>query len=281
MNTPETNPLTHDWNKVEIVYCDGGSYSGTFRSQCFLHGDCNRLKAQVVKDIMMKAVIGFSYLFFICDANLATMKKAAEREAAQAEAKPKAKPKGLALGATKLTIDSLPDGLDAATDPLGKFLSKETKQRYTAIPGVRDTAKNGLGRGGKGKKEAEKDPLTGEEKKDEKAKPKVAAISTLIEEKFNAFVYAAVVDKSKAIDNIKIMEGGFAGVIGIQVTDKCEDNADREEITKSIKEQNPAVSVGFVCYNTEKGFYVDPKTFKSVAAFHNSIHTDLPYSPEL
>lgn len=28
MNTPETNPLTHDWNKVEIVYCDGGSYSG-------------------------------------------------------------------------------------------------------------------------------------------------------------------------------------------------------------------------------------------------------------
>mmetsp|Transcript_148035 Transcript_148035/g.260947 ORF Transcript_148035/g.260947 Transcript_148035/m.260947 type:complete len:427 (-) Transcript_148035:60-1340(-) len=28
MNTPETNPLTHDWNKVEIVYCDGGSYAG-------------------------------------------------------------------------------------------------------------------------------------------------------------------------------------------------------------------------------------------------------------
>ena len=23
-----TNPLTHDWNKVEIVYCDGGSFSG-------------------------------------------------------------------------------------------------------------------------------------------------------------------------------------------------------------------------------------------------------------
>jgi len=28
MNSPETNPLTHDWNKVEMVYCDGGSYSG-------------------------------------------------------------------------------------------------------------------------------------------------------------------------------------------------------------------------------------------------------------
>lgn len=28
MSTVETNPVTYDWNKVEIVYCDGGSYSG-------------------------------------------------------------------------------------------------------------------------------------------------------------------------------------------------------------------------------------------------------------
>eukprot|EP00035_Acanthoeca_spectabilis_P012237 m.217978 g.217978 ORF g.217978 m.217978 type:complete len:430 (-) comp15566_c0_seq1:2100-3389(-) len=28
ISDPTTNPLTHDWNKVEIVYCDGGSYSG-------------------------------------------------------------------------------------------------------------------------------------------------------------------------------------------------------------------------------------------------------------
>jgi hypothetical protein len=28
MNDPAINPLTHDWNKVEIQYCDGGSYSG-------------------------------------------------------------------------------------------------------------------------------------------------------------------------------------------------------------------------------------------------------------
>jgi hypothetical protein len=28
MNDPATNPLTHDWNKVELQYCDGFSYSG-------------------------------------------------------------------------------------------------------------------------------------------------------------------------------------------------------------------------------------------------------------
>jgi hypothetical protein len=28
MNDPSVNPLTHDWNKIEIQYCDGGSYSG-------------------------------------------------------------------------------------------------------------------------------------------------------------------------------------------------------------------------------------------------------------
>jgi hypothetical protein len=28
-NDPETNPLTHDWNKVELQYCDGFSYSGS------------------------------------------------------------------------------------------------------------------------------------------------------------------------------------------------------------------------------------------------------------
>ena len=28
-NDPATNPLTHDWNKVELQYCDGFSYSGS------------------------------------------------------------------------------------------------------------------------------------------------------------------------------------------------------------------------------------------------------------
>eukprot|EP00040_Diaphanoeca_grandis_P012681 m.64278 g.64278 ORF g.64278 m.64278 type:complete len:464 (+) comp23408_c0_seq1:1-1392(+) len=28
MGTADTNPLTYDWNKVEVVYCDGGSYAG-------------------------------------------------------------------------------------------------------------------------------------------------------------------------------------------------------------------------------------------------------------
>ena len=28
MNNPATNPLSHDWNKVLIPYCDGGSFGG-------------------------------------------------------------------------------------------------------------------------------------------------------------------------------------------------------------------------------------------------------------
>jgi hypothetical protein len=28
MNDPATNPLSWDWNKVEMQYCDGGSYGG-------------------------------------------------------------------------------------------------------------------------------------------------------------------------------------------------------------------------------------------------------------
>ena len=29
MNQPETNPLTYDWNKVLVPYCDGGSFGGS------------------------------------------------------------------------------------------------------------------------------------------------------------------------------------------------------------------------------------------------------------
>ncbi len=28
MNDPARNPLTHDWNKVLLPYCDGGSFAG-------------------------------------------------------------------------------------------------------------------------------------------------------------------------------------------------------------------------------------------------------------
>lgn len=36
MNNPKLNPLTYDWNKVLIPYCDGGSFAGNNESVSYV-----------------------------------------------------------------------------------------------------------------------------------------------------------------------------------------------------------------------------------------------------
>eukprot|EP00039_Didymoeca_costata_P003733 m.69371 g.69371 ORF g.69371 m.69371 type:complete len:423 (-) comp12050_c0_seq3:78-1346(-) len=43
MNTPDTNPLTHDWNKIEFQYCDGGSYGGSNETVTYVTYNNKRL----------------------------------------------------------------------------------------------------------------------------------------------------------------------------------------------------------------------------------------------
>ena len=56
MNDPALNPLTHDWNKVLIPYCDGGSFAGNNDSVTYveIHG-VRALKSCTIRSFTFSA----------------------------------------------------------------------------------------------------------------------------------------------------------------------------------------------------------------------------------